>query len=507
MELKNFTPRLYQKHIFETALNNNTLVVLPTGLGKTPISVMLAVERLNKFPNSKAVILAPTKPLCEQHINTFNDYTTIPTEKIVLLTGLIKPNIRKELWENALVIVATPQTIDSDLKNNRVSLENVSMLCIDECHRSREKFANTIVTQNYIKQGKNQKILGLTASPGSTKQRINEICLNLNLNAVEIRTEQDEDVKSYIQKKDIKWIKVDLTENIKEIRDNIQSVYKDVLKKIKNLGVTKPLELINKKDLLLLQKQFQKKIKERNRIAFYGVSLIAQAIKLEHAITLLETQGIKALEEYWQKLKTEETKAAQNIIKNKNIIKAILLTQDLIKKNFIHPKTEKLCEIIQKELQKNKNSKIIVFANYRFTVNELVEILKNIQNAKPVKLVGQKEGLTQKQQIQIIKDFEKDIYNVLITTSIGEEGIHISSADIAIFYESIPSEIRSVQRRGRVARIKLGKIIYLITKGTKDEAFYWSSFHKEKKMKKLLYGMQNKIKENIEENQTSLKKF
>ena len=54
-------------------------------------------------------------------------------------------------------------------------------------------------------------------------------------------------------------------------------------------------------------------------------------------------------------------------------------------------------------------------------MDEIVNSLKEI--AKPIKLVGQKEGVTQKQQIQTIKEFASGDYNCLVCTSIGEEGI------------------------------------------------------------------------------------
>ena len=494
-KIKGFIPRTYQESIIKTAINNNTLVVLPTGMGKTAIAIMLSIERLNKFPDSKILILAPTKPLSEQHLQTFKQKTTINPEKIILLTGMIRPEIRKELWKNSTIVIATPQTIESDLKNKRISLEDTTLLIVDECHRSKEKFANTIVSQEYIKKSKNQKILALTASPGSTKKEIEEICDNLNINAIEIRTELDTDIKEYIKEKETEWVLVDLPQEFKDLKNLVNESYKDKMKKIKRLGFSKPLNLINKKDLLLLQKRFQNEILGGSKTAFYSISLIAQAIKLEHAITLLETQGINPLKEYWKKLEIDQSKAAKNILDEINIKKSISLTNTLIEENFQHPKTEKLIEIIKTELNKNPDSKIILFANYRFTVNELFSILSNIDKAKPIRLIGQKEGLTQKQQIQTITDFEQEQYNILICTSIGEEGLHLSTVDLAIFYESVPSVIRSVQRRGRVGRVKIGKIIYIITRSTKDEAFYWSSFQKEKKMKDILHKMQKKNKE------------
>ena len=172
-EIKDFKPRLYQENIVHTSLTKNTLVVLPTGMGKTKIAITLAVKRLSEFQNSKVLMCSPTKPLSNQIYNEFIESTNIPKEKISLLTGLIKPTKRKKLWEDSLIIVATPQTIDSDLRNNRISLDNFSMLCIDEAHKSGPNFANTKVAKVYSEQSKFPRILALTASPGSTKDKIN----------------------------------------------------------------------------------------------------------------------------------------------------------------------------------------------------------------------------------------------------------------------------------------------------------------------------------------------
>ena len=134
-----------------------------------------------------------------------------------------------------------------------------------------------------------------------------------------------------------------------------------------------------------------------------------------------------------------------------------------------------------------------MFSHYRDNIELIRKILRNIEDCKPVVLIGQsgEKGLSQKEQIEILKDYEAGVYNCLITSPIGEEGLHIPSADLAIFYEPVPSEIRTIQRRGRVGRTKVGKIIFLLTKKTRDEGYYWSAYRKEKKMKNILKEMQN----------------
>ncbi len=497
MEIKNLEPRKYQDDIFNNAINKNTLVVLPTGIGKTAIAIMIANNRINKHEDSKILILSPTKPLCAQHVKSFLKFTDLNEDEIILYTGILNPKKREKIWSDGKIIIATPQTIKSDIENNRISLNDVSLLVIDEAHRSRMNYANTYVTDIYEKNSRYPRILALTASPGSTKERIEEICENLKINSVEIRTYDDEDIKPYVKEKEIDWVHVNLPKKFEEIKKLIEDMKNQKTNDLRKIIPHKTS--FNKKDILNLQFQFRKSIKKGNKLSFWGISITAQLLKLSYALELVETQGIKQLIEYWDKLSKEETKAAKTIVADSRIKKAIQLSMELKEEN--HPKMDKLKDLILDELSKNKESKIIVFANYRNTVNEIYNLLKK-EDIKPVVLIGQKEGLSQKEQINTIKKFAEDDFNVLICTSIGEEGLDITSANLAIFYEPVPSEIRMIQRGGRVGRMIEGKIIFLITKKTRDEAYYWASKSKEKTMKKTLYD----LKENLP-SQMKLKEF
>src|SRR3990167_2975464 len=284
--LVNFIPREYQLSILETCKNNNTLVVLPTGTGKTAIALLLALERLNKFSNLKVLVLSPTKPLSQQHINTFKQNTNIDHDKIILLTGLTKPEQRKELIKDAIVIVATPQTIQKDLENNRINLKDFSMLCIDEAHRSRQNFANTHVTKAYFEQSLNPRVIALTASPGGTLDKIKDIMKNLNLEAVEIRSETDKDVKQYIQKREIEWIEVNLQHELLRLHSKIKNIYLNKAKELLRLGFNKPTHLINKKDLIQMQAVLRNNLNKGDKSAYYGISLTAQLIKIDYMMEL-----------------------------------------------------------------------------------------------------------------------------------------------------------------------------------------------------------------------------
>ena len=81
----------------------------------------------------------------------------------------------------------------------------------------------------------------------------------------------------------------------------------------------------------------------------------------------------------------------------------------------------------------------------------------------------------------------------MAATSIGEEGLDIPSVDTVVFFEPIPSEIRSIQRRGRAGRLRAGKVVVLITEGTRDEGHLHSSRKKEENMKKIVGRMKRQF--------------
>ncbi len=492
-ETRSFTPREYQKRIFETTKKRNTLICLPTGTGKTKNAILLAVHHLNEYPEEKVVILSPTKPLAKQICEEFKECTTIEPEAIMMLTGMKKPVERAEIFEQSKIVVATPQTIENDAVAKRISLANVCLLVVDECHRSKQRFANTAVARMYQEQRKSGRILALTASPGATKEKVEEVCKNLFIEDVEMRTEEDEDVAPYIQQKKVEYRKLWLTPSLQKIQAELKNMYKEQVMMLTPYGLYKPAQYLNKKDLLLLQQRFQREIEKGNSAGYSGVSKVAQVIKMLYLLELIETQTPKAALDYLRKMETESSRAAKAILNDKRIKNIKVSVEALVQTGAQHPKMGEIKRIVQQKLHERENAKTIIFANYRATVDELYDLLKEVEKAKPVRLTGQSKGFSQQDQLDLIEKFNQDEYNVLITTSIGEEGISIGSLDVAIFYDQTGSEIRKIQRTGRVGRVKAGEIIHLITKGTRDEALLWTSMRKEKRMHNILGSMKRKM--------------
>jgi len=503
--IKDFKPRLYQETILATCTQKNTLVVLPTGMGKTAVSFLLAVHRLRLYPNSKILILSPTRPLCQQHVDTFKKHLDIEQERIVLFTGFVKPEKRHEIWKNAQIVVATPQSIENDIISGRIPVEDISLIVFDEAHRAVGDYAYVFVAKQYHRKSRFPRILGLTASPGSDMEKIEDVCKNLFIEEIEIRTDEDPDVKPYIKEIKIDWVPVELPPAFQQIQKFLGDFLKGKLKKLKDWGVLKRenLRFVSKKDLLLLQVKVRGEAfaEKRNFVLWNAVSVLAEIMKIYHGQELLETQGVIALHKYLDKLQTEsrstKVKAVKNIVRDLNFRSALIKTQRLFEEKIEHPKLVELQRIVEKEVKANDDIKIIVFNQYRDNAQDIEEKLNNIEDVKAKIFVGQMKkgdtGLSQKEQIERLEKFKAGEFNVLVATTVGEEGLDIPLVDIVIFYEPVPSAIRTIQRRGRTGRQEKGRVIILFTKGTRDESYRWSSHHKEKRMFRNLQSLKGKI--------------
>jgi ERCC4-related helicase len=196
--IRGFEPRLYQQTILDTAVKKNVLVVLPTGLGKTNIAVLLAANRLTNYPDSKILILAPTRPLCDQHVSSMRKNLAVEEEEVQLFTGMISPAKRAELWKKSRIIVSTPQGLENDIISEKISLKEVSLLVFDEAHRAVGDYSYAFIAKQYHRKAEHPRILGLTASPGSDQEKIKEVCKNLFIEEIEIRSYDDPDVQPYM---------------------------------------------------------------------------------------------------------------------------------------------------------------------------------------------------------------------------------------------------------------------------------------------------------------------
>ncbi|MCL2712454.1 MAG: DEAD/DEAH box helicase family protein [Methanomassiliicoccaceae archaeon] len=490
--------RDYQLRMAKGCSECSTLLILPTGLGKTIVALYVAADILEK--GKKVLILAPTKPLVDQHNSTFS--SLLVNARVGTMNGNMLPKKRKNVMEMNDVIAATPQAVANDLENGIYDLKNIGLVIYDEAHRGTGEYAYVHVARRYKEDNEDGLSLGMTASPGCEVEKMDNICLNLFLKRRDMRTEDDPDVSPYTYNVIINEIKLDMPQDLLDVISLLNKIWDSYIQELSLFGALSYSENISVKRLLVVARTLQVRHKagERSSSLFGAMSAQSKAIKIGHAIGLAETQGMSALRLYLEKLNEEAhqekgSKGAKDIISKKEYKEILRI---LTSTNVEHPKISRVMSLVSKEVNYRPGSKIMVFSHYRNTCDLLTEKLATIDGVSVGKLIGQSSGgLRQKEQTELLKAFREGAYNVIVATSVGEEGLDVASTDLVIFYENVPSEIRTIQRRGRTGRKSDGMIYILTAKGTRDEAFEEVSRKKEAMMIKRLRKSNDKKEDTL----------
>ncbi|WP_432508294.1 DEAD/DEAH box helicase [Halorubrum ezzemoulense] len=479
--------RRYQLQLADAAADEHTLVCLPTGLGKTTVSLLVTVERLHEA-GGKALFLAPTKPLVQQHADFYREALEIPDDEIVVFTGDVKPDDRAALWDDARIAIATPQVVENDLVGNRISLRDVTHLTFDECHRATGDYAYVYIAERYHADAADPLVTGMSASPGGDTEEIETVCENLGLVNVEVMTEEDADVDEYTHDTDVQWEQVTLPDEVLAIRDALNEVITDRLEKLKQLGVTNTTNPdLSQKDLNKMRGQLKQMMDNDQSEGYKGMSTHAEVMKLRRATELVETQSVESVRRYFERQReaarsSGASKASQRMVADPKVREAMRKAESF---DGLHPKFSKARILLAETLGINEGERAILFTESRDTAEALVEFLSASFDVR--KFVGQgdkdgSDGMSQKQQQETLDEFKAGEFEVLVSTSVAEEGLDVPEVDLVCFYEPVPTAIRSIQRKGRTGRQAEGKVVVLMAEDTRDEAFFWISRRREKKM-------------------------
>ena len=497
--------RKYQMTLARDCLDVDTLVVLPTGLGKTIIALYTTAVVLQS--GKKVLMMAPTKPLVDQHTSVLSNL--LVDTKIGIMNGLMKAETRQKIVDNSDLIVSTPQCIANDLDNGMYEMDDFGLVIYDEAHRGTGNYAYVTVAAHCTEKNRS---MGLTASPGSDIKKVEEVCRNLRFMRIDVRTENDSDVAPYIHDTYVKRIEVNMPEELLDIVEILKNLLDHYFGELAGLRLTKENWPASMTHMLMIGESIQKRLRrgERSLTLYRGLTVQSICIKILHAINLAETQGMSSLRSYLTKL-NEDALAPKGNKGGKELVarNEYLEVWKLVSESKIeHPKVSKLMSLVSQILNSDISSKVMVFTQYRDTCDILVEKLSGIEGARVGKLIGQSNGgLRQKEQIGILDEFRNGMKNVIVATSVGEEGLDITSTNAVIFYEPVPSEIRTIQRRGRTGRKSDGEVFVLIAKGTMDEVFENSSKKKEDQMRSRLDKLNKELAHLRKEGQWKLGDF
>ncbi len=486
----------FQIDLARIGLEEDLLVVLPTGLGKTVIAALIASEVLRRT-DGKVLFLAPTRPLVQQHADSFGRW--LGETRRARFTGTVKRPIREGAWENSDLVFATPEIIQNDLAAGRYDLSDVQLLVFDEAHHAVGKYVYVPIAERYRKERpKGGRVLGLTASPGGKDERIEEVVAALGVARIEARSREDDGVREYVQEIDVEYRWVDLTPEVREIRDRLRDASHETARRLQRLGYLrqKPIPSLTVKDLIALRAEIF--ARPGPMVRKFG-PLYHQLILLHlfHAEERLETQGVEPFLQYLDRLAAKEkpSRGDRAVLALPGIAEARRRAEDYLRSGCeaSHPKLDALVELVREQLARPQEHRprILIFAQYRDTIQGVQSILE-AQSWKVGRFVGQATrdasdpGMNQVEQAQILGAFRAGAFPIMVASSVAEEGLDVPDVDLVVFFESIPSEIRAIQRRGRTGRTSTGRVVVLLTRDTRDVRHQAAEVRRERSMRRIV---------------------
>lgn len=473
------------------ALKANTLVVIPTGLGKTVIAALVIAARLHQV-GGRALFLAPSRPLADQHARTLA--SMLDVGDVACLTGTLTPRRRAGRWATRRLLTATPQVALNDLGNNLLPAD-ISIVVFDEAHRAVGDYAYVPLAKELRALCPDALFLGLTASPGHEEEHIEEVCKSLSIRHVELRSRGDADVAPYVQQMDIEWIEVQPSDILRKVSGYMTKYYHERLNRIRRYGFLRDRKNIHVRiqDLNEAHGQVMTRRKKGGQpYLFQATRQINLARMGLHALLCVERQGVDSFLKFLEpKMGSGRTKTDASFVKDPLVQRAYKAAKRW--KGASHPKVEPLLRVVSRQVESKPGSKVIVFAELRDTVDFLGGLLR-AEGIRAERFTGQgtrqgRKGMAQKQQAETLSRFARGAFEVLCATSIAEEGLDVPQVDLVVFYEPVASDVRLIQRKGRTGRDAPGRVIILTTDRMADEGYLWAGVKREKRMRRLVKRM------------------
>jgi len=503
--------RSYQTDLAIEASQDSSLIVLPTGMGKTPVLLQVIIARWDDV--DKILIMAPTRPLVEQHEGFFQAMLE-PSHLVGYVHGLIPPTQRAMIYDEKKVIVATPQTIRHDIEGGILSPQMFGIVCYDEAHRGTGEYDYTHVAALFRKAESKALMIGMTASPGTDQATVDDVCKNLGLHKRLVKTKDDPDVVEYIQPTPEEVVRVPqdpmVIEPVKRLRRLAQKTY-DRLNESGRPDIFRDRlgDTTSKSRLLELGKTVSSQIKmasnprmARNAKPNPKIYMIARdlaiIVKLRHAIEMGETQGRIPMYDYLLKLREGDKKADAMIVTSDEYKLSLRqlsasMFRDGTNPDPMTPKLRMLTQVVLGELECDPAAKILVFTTYRNALEVVFRHLEKVGSGvvRPARFIGQADGrsnrgMSQQVQRKTVQEFREGKFNLLIATSVGEEGIDIPGCNLVVFHEPPNSAIRHIQRRGRTGRFEAGRCVILVAEKSSDEVYLQMNRRGEKAMQTTL---------------------
>ncbi|XP_007984786.2 Fanconi anemia group M protein isoform X2 [Chlorocebus sabaeus] len=477
--------RDYQLHISRAALFCNTLVCLPTGLGKTFIAAVVMYNFYRWFPSGKVVFMAPTKPLVTQQIEACYQVMGIPQSHMAEMTGSTQAFTRKEIWCSKRVLFLTPQVMVNDLSRGACPAAEIKCLVIDEAHKALGNYAYCQVVRELVKYTNHFRILALSATPGSDIKAVQQVITNLLIGQIELRSEDSPDILAYSYERKVEKLIVPLGEELAAIQKTYIQILESFAHSLiqRNVLMRRDIPNLTKYQIILARDQFRKNPSPNIVGIQQGIieGEFAICISLYHGYELLQQMGLRSLYFFLCGIMDGTkgmTRSKNELGRNEDFMKLYnhlecmfahtrgtsadsvsAIQQGDKNKKFVysHPKLKKLEEVVIEHFRswnaentsekKRDETRVMIFSSFRDSVQEIAEMLSQHQPIiRVMTFVGHAsgkstKGFTQKEQLE-------------------------------------KSPIRLVQRMGRTGRKRQGRIVVILSEGREERIYNQSQSNK-----------------------------
>ncbi|NXJ19990.1 FANCM protein, partial [Dicrurus megarhynchus] len=495
----NLPVRPYQERMAGAALLANTLVCLPTGLGKTFVAAVVMYNFYRWFPSGKF-----------PNVIYF-----------ILFPGGTQALGRRELWNTRRVFFLTPQIMVNDLSRGTCPAVAIKCLVIDEAHKALGNHAYCQVVRELSKYTNQFRVLALSATPGSDTKAVQQVISNLLIAQIEVCAEDSPEIQPYSHERQVEKIVVPLGEELVEIQNTYIKVLEVFAGRLIKVGVLSRRDIpsLTKYQIILARDQYRKNPSAQHAGIHQGIieGDFALCISLYHGYELLLQMGIRSLfiylwgimdgskglsrtrtelgrsedfMELYQQLRDTFSEAA-GAPENGSVCKSTAGLEK--KKEFVysHPKLKKLEEIVIEHFKSWKkecsdegrsesspgDTRVMIFSSFRDSVQEIAEMLARLSPAvRAMTFVGHSsgkstKGFTQKEQLEVVRRFREGGYNTLVSTCVGEEGLDIGEVDLIVCFDAQRSPVRLVQRMGRTGRRRHGRIVVILAQGREERNY------------------------------------
>lgn len=442
------------------------------------------------FPDGKIIFVAPTRPLVTQQQQACHSICGLPWDTAIELTGSTKRSLRDDEWHMKRIFYMTPQTFENDLLSTTCDPRDVVCVVVDEAHRATGNYAYCKVIRHLMYYNPHFRVLALTATPGNKAERVQEVVTNLHINRIEIRTEEALDIQPYIHGKKEELVRVSLGAPLESLRATWGKLMVHYYEPLQRNGILRPCDPLQLRSFavrsagsdshgraILQSRPFLRgHLQQLANMALITQYLSEQSVRVFCERAMAMSSPGKGRTKREQLFSTSNGEFRELVEKIEHVQADAHL--------LLHPKMHKLREVLMKHFDQHcirqlqheetrRETRAMVFCSFREVVTEIVDML-NQAGLSSTPFIGQasdtkgNRGFTQKMQEQVIRDFQQGKYQVLVATSIGEEGLDIGEIDLIVCYDAVRDSVRGLQRIGRTGRMRDGHVVVLMTEGREE---------------------------------------